>query len=66
VLAVPLADASLKKREGGVGDEPEDVAAGTWAGVLPLSLVAGEVETAPDTSSPVPDDVTARARELRR
>jgi uncharacterized protein len=65
VLAVPLGNASMKKREGGVGDEPEDVEAGTWAGVLPLRTVAGELETSPDTSSPVPDDVAARARELR-
>lgn len=65
VLAVPLAEASLKKREGGVGDEPEDIEAGTWAGVLPLRVVAGEVETDPDTSRPVPPDVAARAAQLR-
>jgi nitroimidazol reductase NimA-like FMN-containing flavoprotein (pyridoxamine 5'-phosphate oxidase superfamily) len=65
VLAVPLDDASLKKREGGVGDEPEDVAAGTWAGILPLRLASGEVETDPLTSAPVPADVAARAAELR-
>jgi nitroimidazol reductase NimA-like FMN-containing flavoprotein (pyridoxamine 5'-phosphate oxidase superfamily) len=65
VLAVPLADASLKKREGGVGDEPEDVEAGTWAGVLPLRLAAGEVEPDPLTSRPVPPDVAARAEDLR-
>jgi nitroimidazol reductase NimA-like FMN-containing flavoprotein (pyridoxamine 5'-phosphate oxidase superfamily) len=65
VLAVPLAEASLKMREGGVGDEPEDIEAGTWAGVLPLRLTAGEVETDPLTSRPVPPDVAARAEELR-
>ena len=65
VLAVPLHEASLKVRTGGVGDEPEDVAAGVWAGVLPLSTTAGEVETSPDTSSPVPGDVAARAEQLR-
>jgi nitroimidazol reductase NimA-like FMN-containing flavoprotein (pyridoxamine 5'-phosphate oxidase superfamily) len=65
VLAVPLAEASLKLREGGVGDEPEDIEAGTWAGVLPLGVVAGEVETDPLTSRPVPPDVASRARELR-
>jgi nitroimidazol reductase NimA-like FMN-containing flavoprotein (pyridoxamine 5'-phosphate oxidase superfamily) len=64
VLAVPLADASLKKRDGGVGDEPEDVEAGIWAGVLPLRLTAGEVETDPLTSRPVPPDVVARAEGL--
>jgi nitroimidazol reductase NimA-like FMN-containing flavoprotein (pyridoxamine 5'-phosphate oxidase superfamily) len=65
VLAVPLAEASLRRREGGVGDEPEDVEAGTWAGVLPLRLAAGEVETDPLTSRPVPEDVARRAAELR-
>ena len=43
VLAVPLHEASLKVRTGGAKDEPEDVEAGVWAGVLPLRLVAGEV-----------------------
>jgi uncharacterized protein len=66
VLAVPLAEASLKQRTGGVGDEPEDVEAGTWAGVLPLRTVAGEVETDPLTDRPVPPDVAARAEQLRR
>ncbi|QIG42194.1 pyridoxamine 5'-phosphate oxidase family protein [Nocardioides anomalus] len=66
VLAVPLAEASLKQRTGGVGDEPEDVEAGTWAGVLPLRVVAGEVETDPLTARPVPSDVAARAAELGR
>ena len=65
VLAVPLHEASLKLREGGVGDEPEDVEAGTWAGVLPLRVVAGELEVDPLTSAPVPDDVAARAAQLR-
>ena len=66
VLAVPLAEASLKVRDGGVNDEPEDVEAGTWAGVLPLSPVAGPLETDPLTSAPVPPDVAARAEQLRR
>jgi uncharacterized protein len=65
VLAVPLTEASLKMRTGGVGDEPEDIEAGTWAGVLPMRLAAGEVETDPLTSHPVPPDVAARAEELR-
>jgi nitroimidazol reductase NimA-like FMN-containing flavoprotein (pyridoxamine 5'-phosphate oxidase superfamily) len=64
VLAVPLAEASLKARAGGVGDEPEDVEAGTWAGVLPLRTVADPVETDPLTSAPVPPEVAARAARL--
>ena len=64
VLAVPLAEASVKRRTGGPKDEPEDVEAGTWAGVVPLRLVAGEVEPDPLTPGEVPADVAARAREL--
>jgi uncharacterized protein len=58
VIAVPLAEASVKARTGGPHDEPEDVAAGTWAGVVPLRVTAGEVE--PDQDGPVPDDVRRR------
>jgi hypothetical protein len=66
VLAVPLHEASLKVRAEGVGDEPEDVEAGIWAGVLPLQTVAGAVETDPLTTSPVPEDVARRAGQLGR
>jgi nitroimidazol reductase NimA-like FMN-containing flavoprotein (pyridoxamine 5'-phosphate oxidase superfamily) len=65
VLAVPLAEASLKMRAAGVGDEPEDVEAGIWAGVLPLRTTAGELEVDPLTSAPVPPEVAARAEQLR-
>ncbi len=58
VLAVPLAEASVKVRSGGPKDEPEDVAAGAWAGVVPLGLKASAVE--PEDDLPVPDDVRRR------
>ena len=58
VVAVPLAEASVKARRGGPSDEPEDVATGAWAGVVPLSVTAGVVET--DTDGPIPDDVRRR------
>lgn len=64
LLAVPLAEASLKTRTGGPVDEPEDVAAGGWAGTVPLRRVAGQVETAPDAAGPVPDDVVAHVERL--
>ena len=64
MLAVPLHEASLKTRTGGVEDEPEDVEAGTWAGVVPLRIVSGEVETDPETAEPVPEDVRRRAVQL--
>ena len=50
--------------DAGVGDEPEDVEAGTWAGMLPLRTVAGPLEPDPLTSAPVPDDVARRAEQL--
>jgi uncharacterized protein len=58
VLAVPLAEASVKARTGGPVDEPEDVATGAWAGVVPLRLAAGEIQSA--TDAPVPEDVLRR------
>ena len=58
VIAIPMAEASVKSRTGGPKDEPEDVATGTWAGVVPLSISAGAVE--PDRDGPVPDDVRRR------
>lgn len=58
VIAVALAEASVKVRAGGPSDEPEDVATGTWAGVVPLRLAAGTVE--PDQDGPLPDDVRRR------
>lgn len=64
VLAVPLRETSLKVRAGGPEDEPEDVAAGTWGGHLPLRLVAGELVTDPATDAPAPDHVVRRAADL--
>jgi nitroimidazol reductase NimA-like FMN-containing flavoprotein (pyridoxamine 5'-phosphate oxidase superfamily) len=64
VLAVPLHEASMKARAGGPVDDPEDVAAGTWAGHVPLRRVAAPAVTAPDASGPVPADVVRRAASL--
>ncbi len=58
VVAVPLAEASVKARAGGPNDEPEDVATGAWAGVVPLSVRAGEVVS--DHDGPIPEDVRRR------
>jgi nitroimidazol reductase NimA-like FMN-containing flavoprotein (pyridoxamine 5'-phosphate oxidase superfamily) len=58
VVAVPLSEASVKARTGGPNDEPEDVATGTWAGLVPLKITAGDV--VPDVDGPVPDDVRRR------
>src|ERR1700691_2822233 len=42
VLALPLDEASAKLREGPPMDDEEDYALNAWAGVIPLSTVAGE------------------------
>lgn len=46
VLALPLAEASVKKRQGPPGDEDEDYALDVWAGELPVLTSFGD---------PVPD-----------
>ena len=58
VVAMSLAEASVKARVGGPKDEPEDVETGAWAGVVPLRVSAGEV--LPEHDGPVPDDVRRR------
>ncbi len=45
VLALPIEEASAKRRSGGPVDDEEDLAHPTWAGVLPLRQVPGEPHT---------------------
>lgn len=60
VLALPLHEASVKQRAGDPVDDDVDVAAGGWAGVVPLRLVAGLPVTAADADGEeVPPDVIA-------
>lgn len=68
VLALSLREASVKQRSGDPVDEPEDVANGTWAGVLPLRLATGAPITAADCdpATPVPDEVLAASALGRR
>ena len=61
VLAVPLHEASMKSRAEGPVDEPADVAAGVWGGVVPVRRVLGAPVADPDSTGPVPADVLARA-----
>ena len=63
VLAVPLAEASVKVRSGPPQDEPEDYESGTWAGVIPAALTFGQPEPDPELSPaiPAPGHVTAMA-----
>jgi uncharacterized protein len=62
VLAVPLAEASVKVRTGPAKDEPEDLAHGAWAGVIPAGVAFGEPQ--PDAllppGTPVPAHIRAR------
>ncbi len=64
VLAVPLAEASVKVRAEGPVDDAEDVAAGTWGGVVPLHRVAGAPVPGADSHDRVPADVVRRAAAL--
>ncbi len=58
VIALPLREASVKQRTGGVADDQADVDAGVWAGVLPLRTVADDVVIDVDAETVrVPDDV---------
>lgn len=42
VIAVPIEEYSAKVSNGDVDDEPEDYDLPIWAGVIPLSIVAGD------------------------
>ena len=54
VLALALDEVSAKVRDGGVEDEPEDMALPYWAGVVPLRQVAGAPEPDPKLPAEIP------------
>lgn len=58
VLALPLAEVSVKAHAGGVADEPEDYALPYWAGVVPLRLTPGEPEPDAGVTAPVPPSLS--------
>jgi nitroimidazol reductase NimA-like FMN-containing flavoprotein (pyridoxamine 5'-phosphate oxidase superfamily) len=62
VLALDLAEASVKIRTGPPGDDARDLDSPVWAGVLPLRTVAGEPEPDPllPDGMPVPERVAGR------
>lgn len=64
VLSLPLDEASVKVRTGPPVDDEADLDLPVWAGVLPLSLVAGPPEGDPllDHGIPVPPYVSRYAR----
>lgn len=57
LLSLPLESYSIKVSDAPPDDKKSDLGADIWAGVLPLSIVAGEPESAPDLAAdiPVPD-----------
>lgn len=61
VLRLPLAEVSVKRREGGPQDDPRDLGLPFWAGVLPLALTPGNPQPATDLDPgvPVPSQVGA-------
>ncbi len=66
VVAVPLREASMKIRTDGPVDEPEDVDAGVWGGVIPIRRVAEPPVADQESPGAVPEDVANRAADLAR
>lgn len=66
VLALPLHEASVKRRAGDPEDEVEDVeAGGVWAGVVPLRVAGSDPVTSADVVDvAVPEHVVRRAAAL--
>ena len=48
IIELALDEVSAKVRTGGPKDDPEDLDADIWAGVVPMRLVAGEPVAAAD------------------
>jgi uncharacterized protein len=67
VLALPLAEASVKIRSGGPKDDPEDYDSGIWAGILPAALTFGPAEPDPALTGDVavPEHISALAGRAR-
>lgn len=54
MLALPLTEVSIKRRAGGVNDEPDDLGLPAWAGVVPLRLAPGSPEPDRGVTAPTP------------
>ncbi len=67
VVALPLAEWSVKVSDGPPEDDETDLGAPVWAGVLPLRTTAGPPQDAPDLTAahPVPQYVSELERRLR-
>ncbi|GAA2232351.1 pyridoxamine 5'-phosphate oxidase family protein [Promicromonospora sukumoe] len=64
VIALPLAEASMKQRAGGATLEPGDLELDGWAGVVPVSRTASAPVTEDYVADPVPELVLRRVAEL--
>ncbi|MFI2364332.1 pyridoxamine 5'-phosphate oxidase family protein [Promicromonospora sp. NPDC019610] len=64
VIALPLAEASMKQRAGGATLEPGDLELDGWAGVVPVRRTASAPVTEDYVADPVPELVLRRAAEL--
>ena len=67
VLALPLAEASVKIRSGPPKDDAEDYDSGFWAGVLPAALTFGPADPDPALTGEiaVPEHIAAIAGRAR-
>ena len=61
VLALPIEQWSLKVSDGWPDDEPSDVEGDAWAGVVPLRLMPGTPQPAPDLRSGIEVPASVRA-----
>ena len=66
VLRLPITEFSAKVRQGPPIDDEEDYAFPTWAGVIPLNMVAGEPISDPRLDSRAPIPAYARAYSRKR
>ncbi|SDH39649.1 hypothetical protein SAMN05421505_11537 [Sinosporangium album] len=66
VLALSLAEASVKVRQGPPSDDEEDYALPVWAGVLPVETAFGAPEPDPalPPGTPVPEHIAGRKMAL--
>ena len=62
ILRLPLDEASAKVRAGPPQDDEEDYGVAVWAGVIPLTLLAGEPQVDPRLSFDVPPPPTVSER----
>jgi hypothetical protein len=61
VLALPLADFSVKARTGGTDEPPEDLSWPIWAGQLPVVVGTGAPVAEPGVPAGVPAPIAPRA-----